>query len=160
MPVLPRLASPFTVRHRGENPLGNLLTDLMLRARPDAARSQLTALLAQLVCAARAHGLVAIDGVCNRFDDAAIVLAEAEQGRALGFDGKSLIHPAQVAAANTAFAPTPAEIAHARAVVAAFALPENAGKGAIQVDGRMAELLHAEAARTTLALAQAIAARD
>jgi len=130
-----------------------------MRARPDAARSQLTGLLAQLVCAARAHGLVAIDGVCNRFDDPAVVLAEAEQGRALGFDGKSLIHPAQIEAANTAFAPGAAELEQARAVVAAFALPENAGKGAIQVNGRMAELLHAEQARATLALAEAIAAR-
>ena len=116
-------------------------------------------MLAQLVCAARAHGLVAIDGVCNRFDDPAVVLAEAEQGRALGFDGKSLIHPAQIDAANTAFAPGAAELEQARAIVAAFALPENAGKGAIQVNGRMAELLHAEQARATLALAQAIAAR-
>ena len=130
-----------------------------MRARPDAARSQLTGLLAQLVCAARAHSLAVIDGVCNRFDDPAVVLAEAEQGRALGFDGKSLIHPAQVDPANQAFTPTPAELDHARAITEAFARPENKGKGAIQVNGRMAELLHAEQAHTLLALAEAISAR-
>src|SRR3546814_6015056 len=76
------------------------------------------------------------------FHDLDRVADECAQGRALGFDGKSLIHPAQIDAANAAFAPDADECAQARAVVAAFALPENAGKGAIRLDGRMVERLH------------------
>ena len=83
--------------------------------------------------------------------------AECEQGRDLGFDGKTLIHPGQVAAANAVFAPDEAELARAHAIIAAFDQPENAGKGAIQLDGRMVERLHAEMARRVVALAQAIA---
>ena len=82
--------------------------------------------------------------------------SDLEQGRDLGFDGKTLIHPGQVATANAIFAPEEAELVQARAVIAAFEQPENADKGAIQLDGRMVERLHAEMARRVVALAEAI----
>lgn len=106
--------------------------------------------LALLVAAARTHRLLAIDGVFNRIDDAEGLAAEASQGRLYGFDGKSLIHPSQIAAANAAFAPSDAEIAHARAVVAAFSAPEAEGLGAIRVDGAMVERLHLDQAQAVL----------
>ena len=109
--------------------------------------------LAATVAAARAHGLLAVDGVFNRIDDADGFDAEAAQGRLYGFDGKSLIHPSQIEPANRAFSPTDAEIAHARAVVAAFSTPEAEGRGAIQIDGRMVERLHLGIARAVLAKA-------
>ena len=112
---------------------------LELRARPSADRAGLVPYLALAVAAARAGGIAVLDGVCNDFTDLERFASECAQGRALGFDGKSLIHPAQVAPCNTAFSPDPPEIDRARAVIAAFADPANAGKGAIQVAGRMAE---------------------
>ena len=118
-------------------------------ASPD--REPLKAWLAATVAAARAHGLMAIDGVFNGIDDAAGLTAECFQGRLYGFDGKSLIHPSQIEAANTVFAPTEAEVAHARAVAAAFAAPEAEGLGVIRVDGRMTERLHLAAAERLLA---------
>jgi citrate lyase subunit beta/citryl-CoA lyase len=84
--------------------------------------------------------------------------AECGQGRDLGLDGKTLIHPSQIALANAIFAPTGAEVDGAKAIIGAFSLPENAGKGAIQLDGRMVERLHADMARRTLMIAQGIAA--
>ncbi|WP_395942517.1 HpcH/HpaI aldolase/citrate lyase family protein [Brevundimonas sp.] len=107
--------------------------------------------LAALVVAARAHGLLAIDGVFNRIDDAGGLAAETAQGRLYGFDGKSLIHPSQIAAANAAFTPSEAEVAQARAVVAAFATPEAEGRGAIRVSGAMVERLHLAEAEALLA---------
>ena len=86
--------------------------------------------------------------------------AECLQGRDMGLDGKTLIHPTQIAICNEAFAPSAAEIDAARAIVEAFAAPDNAGKGAIQLNGKMVELLHADMARRTLAIAEAIAARS
>ena len=81
-----------------------------------------------------------------------------KQARAFGFDGKTLIHPSQLEPCNSVFAPSPDDVAAARKIIAAFELPENKGKGAIALDGRMVELLHAEIARDTVALADAIAA--
>ena len=107
--------------------------------------------LAMLVAAARANGLLAIDGVFNRIDNAEGLAAEALQGRLYGFDGKSLIHPSQIAAANAAFSPSEAEIADARAIVAAFDAPDAEGRGAIRVNGAMVERLHLEQARALLA---------
>jgi citrate lyase beta subunit len=107
--------------------------------------------LAALVVAARAHGLLAIDGVFNRIEDADGLAAEAAQGRLYGFDGKSLIHPSQIAAANAAFSPSEAEVAEARAVVEAFAAPEAEGRGAIRVGGAMVERLHLIQAEALLA---------
>lgn len=123
-------------------------------------RAAFVPVMVQAVLAARSAGLVLLDGVCNAIDDAARIEAECVQARDLGMDGKTLIHPAQLAPANRVFAPDPIELAHARAVVAAFDDPANAGKGALKVDGRMVELLHRDLARRLIARAEAIAARD
>jgi citrate lyase subunit beta/citryl-CoA lyase len=120
-------------------------------------RVNLSAALGLSVLAARANGLAVIDGVYNDIQNAEGFADICRQGRAFGFDGKTLIHPTQVETCNDIFAPSAAEVEAARKVIAAFELPENKGKGAIKVDGRMVELLHAEIARQTVALADAIA---
>ena len=107
-----------------------------------ADREPLKPWLAAAVAAARMHGLVVLDGVFNRIDDAEGFDAECAQGRLYGFAGKSLIHPSQIAAANAAFAPSPSEVAHAEAIVAAFADSSAEGRGAIRVNGAMVERLH------------------
>jgi citrate lyase subunit beta/citryl-CoA lyase len=117
----------------------------------DADRDPLKPWLAAVVAAARGHGLLAIDGVVNAVDDADRLRTECLQGRAFGFDGKSLIHPAQIDAANTAFSPSPEEVAKAREVVAAFASADAEGKGVIRVGYRMVERLHLDAAHRLLA---------
>lgn len=124
-------------------------------ARISAGRAPLQAAMALTVAAARAHGRAALDSVFNDFRDAAGLAAECAQGRDFGFDGKTLIHPAQIAAANAAFSPDEAEIAWAQAVAKAFDSPENAGKGVISVEGRMVERLHRDAALRVLALSDA-----
>jgi citrate lyase subunit beta / citryl-CoA lyase len=129
------------------------------RALPQPDRAPLLASLTLTVAAARAFGISVVDGVFNAIQDEAGFRAECAQGRALGMDGKTLIHPNQIAPCNEAFSPSAEEIAAARKIVETFALPENQGKGAISLDGRMVELLHAEIARQTLALAEAIATR-
>ena len=126
-----------------------------LRCRPDAARTPLLPALSMIVVAARAAGIAALDGVCNTIEDEGVVEAEARQGLMLGFDGKTLIHPAQIAPANRVFTPTPDEVAWARKVDAAFEAPEHAGKGAIRLDGKMVELLHRDEARRVVAIAAA-----
>lgn len=125
-----------------------------MRCRPDAARTPLLPALSQIVIAARAAGIVALDGVCNALGDAERLGAECAQGAAFGFDGKTLIHPNQIDAANAAFAPTPTELAWARAVVAAFDDPENADKGAIRLNGAMVERLHLAEAERILAVGE------
>ena len=127
------------------------------RARQVPGRWPMLPYLATAVAAARAHGLDILDGVYNALQDEAGFRAECEQGRDLGFDGKTLIHPNQLAIANEVFAPSEAELTEARAVIAAFERPENAGKGVIAMDGRMVERMHADMARRTVALAEAIA---
>jgi len=129
-----------------------------LRAQITPGREALLGSLNFAILAARAHGISAIDGVFNDIADAAGFESVCRQGRALGFDGKTLIHPTQIEPCNRIFSPDPDEVARARAVLAAFALPENSAKGAIALDGRMVERLHAEIARHTVALADAIAA--
>ncbi len=124
-----------------------------MRAQLTPDRSVFLPILSLAVCAARSHGVTVIDGVCNEFRDLDLFRAEAAQGAQFGFDGKSLIHPAQIEPCNEVFSPSEEEVAWARAVIAAFALPENHGKGAISVEGKMAELLHLENARRTVALA-------
>ena len=114
---------------------------------------------ASCVVAARAHGVDIIDGVFNDIKDLDGFRLECLQGRDMGLDGKTLIHPGQIDICNEVFAPTSTEVESAAAIIEAFALPENAGKGVIQLDGRMVELLHADMARRTLAIADAIAAR-
>jgi citrate lyase subunit beta/citryl-CoA lyase len=126
------------------------------RARAGAHRAAFHAALSLAVTAARAEGLAAIDGVYNDIADLAGFEAECRQGLEFGFDGKTLIHPSQIDAANAVFAPSAEEVSRARAVIAAFALPENAGKGVIKVDGRMTELLHLDEARRIVAVTEAI----
>jgi len=128
-----------------------------MRCTLDAGRAAILPLLTQAIVAGRAHGMAVLDGVFNDIADEAGLAAECAQGAALGFDGKTVIHPRQVAAANAAFAPSADRLAWARAVVDAFALPENAAKGVIAVNGRMTELLHLEEARRLLAMEAAIA---
>ena len=103
--------------------------------------------------AARAHGLVALGGVCNSIDDLAGFEAECAEEAGLGLDGKTLIHPSQIEPANRAFSPSPEELAWARAVVAAFEAPEAEGQGVIGLDGKMIERLHLEQAKRLLARA-------
>lgn len=124
-----------------------------MRCTPGPERTPLLGHLAMIVTAARAAGLVALDGVCNVIEDGPVLAAECAQGAMFGFDGKSLIHPAQIAAANRAYGPTAEAIAWADRIIAAFALPENAGKGVIRVDGEMVELLHLEQAQRIAAMA-------
>ena len=129
-----------------------------MRARLTPERTPFLPFLSLSVAAARAHGLSILDGVCNEFRDLDAFRAEAQQGLEFGFDGKTLIHPDQIAPCNEVFSPSAEELAWAHAVIAAFALPENAGKGAIRVEGKMAELLHLEQARRLVAVAEAIGA--
>lgn len=107
--------------------------------------------------AGRAHGLAVLDGVHLELEDSAGLEAACRQGRDLGFDGKTLIHPRQIAAANAAFAPTQEEVAAARRLIAAYAEAEAAGRGVVVLDGRLVERLHVEQARRLLALAEAVA---
>ncbi len=129
-----------------------------MRAQLTPGRLPFLPFLSMAVAAARTHGVAILDGVCNEFRDLDMFRAEAEQGLLFGFDGKSLIHPAQIDPCNAVFSPGEDELAWAHAVIAAFALPENAGKGAIRVDGKMVELLHLEQANRLVAVAQQIAA--
>jgi citrate lyase subunit beta / citryl-CoA lyase len=130
------------------------------RARLTPGRPTMTAWLASCVVAARAHGVDILDGVYNDIKDLDGFRLESLQGRDMGLDGKTLIHPSQIDICNEVFAPTPVEVESAAAIIEAFGLPENAGKGVIQLNGRMVELLHAEMARRTLTIAEAIAERD
>ena len=116
--------------------------------------------LSAALVAARAYGLVAIDGVYNDIGHEAGLVTECEQGRVLGFDGKTLIHPAQIETANRVFSPAEAELRHAQAVIEAFALPENRGKGVISVNGQMVELLHLAQAERLVAISDAIRQLD
>ena len=121
--------------------------------RLSPGRAAFGAALSISVAAARAHGLVILDGVYNALEDDDGLTLECMQGVEFGFDGKTLIHPRQIEPCNAAFSPSEAEVAYARAVVEAFDLPENAGKGAVRVDGRMAERLHLAQAQKVLATA-------
>ncbi len=114
-------------------------------------RTYLVPWLMQAVLAARAYGLDVIDSVSNDFNDREAFASECHQGRAMGFDGKMLIHPAQIDAANAAFGPSMTEIDEARLVVSAFARPDNAGLNVINLDGRMVERLHLDEAECLLA---------
>ncbi len=128
------------------------------RARLMAGRAPMMAWMQMVLAAARAHGIDLLDGVFNDLGHEAGFQAECEQGRDMGMDGKTLIHPSQLAICNAVFAPSEAEIVWAREIIAAFDLPENAAKGAVQLKGKMVERLHADMARRTLSIAQAIAA--
>jgi citrate lyase subunit beta/citryl-CoA lyase len=129
-----------------------------MRASAQGARLALVPSLTMAVLAARAYGLDVIDGVYNDIKNEDGFRTECEQGRTLGMDGKTLIHPDQVATCNAIFSPSEAEIEWARKVVAAFSLPENATKGVIKLEGRMVERLHLAMAERVMAIAEAITA--
>ena len=132
--------------------------DLLKETRALATADRFAAIpwLAMTVVAARAYGLDVLDGVYNDFKDESGFRAECQQGRKLGMDGKTLIHPSQIAPCNEEFSPTGEEIDWSRRVIAAFEESQNADKGVITVDGRMAERLHLAIARRTVAIAEAI----
>ena len=125
-------------------------------ASSGAQRFALVPILSTAVLAARAHGLDVIDGVYNDFRDEAGFRKECEQGRMLGMDGKTLIHPGQIALCNEVFSPPPDEVAWSIKIIAAFALPENAAKGVITLDDKMVERLHLSMAMRVVAIAGAI----
>ena len=128
------------------------------RARMTPDRLAFQTALGMSMAAARAYNIVAIDGVYNDIKNEQSLIDECEQGRDLGFDGKTLIHPSQLDTANRVFAPSPHDVEHAQAVIEAFADPENAGKGVLKVNGKMTELLHLDEARRTVAMDEAIRA--
>ncbi len=134
----------------------DLMKDIGARFRAD--RLAMQAGLGLCVLAARAHGRIIIDGVYNAFRDEDGLRAECEQGRDMGFDGKTLIHPAQLDIANAAFAPSAAELDLARRQIAAFDEAVAAGQGVAVVDGKIVENLHIVTAKAVLARAEAIAA--
>jgi len=127
------------------------------RARLVPGRAPMLPWLSTCIAAARIHGIDILDGVYNDLSNAEGFMAECAQGVELGFDGKTLIHPNQIRPCNAAFSPGGDEVTQARKIIAAFDLPENQGKGVISIDGRMVERLHAEMARRTVAIAEAIA---
>ncbi len=132
----------------------DLSKDTRVRHTPD--RLGFIGALNLCVYAARANGLDIIDGVQLDLEDEALLKQSCEQGRDLGFDGKSLIHPRQIAAANAVFAPNEEEVAAAREIIAAFEAAQAEGKGVVVVKGRLVENLHVEEARRQLALADAV----
>jgi citrate lyase subunit beta / citryl-CoA lyase len=130
------------------------------RAKITPGRAAMLPWLMNCMAAARAFGLDIIDGVYNDLADADGFARECSEAREMGFDGKTLIHPNQIAPCNVAFSPGAEEVAQAQKIIAAFDLPENRDKGVVQLEGRMVERLHAEMARRTVAIAQAIQARS
>lgn len=130
--------------------LNDLRKDTKVPRGPD--RRVLVPWLMQVVLAARAYGVAPVDAVSNDFRDLAAFEAECAEGRSMGYDGKMLIHPAQIEPANRHFGPSDEEIAAARRIVAAFDAPEAQGQGAINIDGEMVERLHLDEARKLLAL--------
>ena len=128
------------------------------RIKMQPGRAAMIPMITYCILAARAQGLEILDGPYSDFSNVDGFALECAQARDLGFDGKTLIHPGQIVACNAIFTPPAEEVAHARRIIAAFDLPENASRGAIQLDGQMVERLHAEMARRTIAIADAIAA--
>ncbi len=136
----------------------DLVKEMQARHRPD--RLPVQAALSQTLLAARMHGLVIADGVYNDIKNLDGLRAECEQGRDMGFDGKTLIHPAQIDAANAAFGPTEAELAEAHEFVAAYEAALAQGKAVAVVNGRIVENLHVDNAQRIIAQAEAIAALE
>lgn len=127
-----------------------------LRAQHTPTREGLIPCLNIALLAARAYGLSILDGVPNDIKDIAALEATCMQGRQLGFDGRTLIHPSQIETCHRAYSPSEKEVREAREILEGFALPENRDKGVIQLNGKMVELLHAEIAQQTVAIALAI----
>ncbi len=128
------------------------------RIRMLPGRAAMIPMITHCILATRAHGLEILDGPYSDFSNVDGFALECAQARDLGFDGKTLIHPGQIVACNAIFTPPAEEVAHARKIITAFERPENASRGAIQLDGQMVERLHAEMAKRTIAIADAIAA--
>ena len=126
-------------------------------ARLVPGRAPMLPWLSSCILAARAFGIAILDGVYNDLSDADGFRQECMQGRDFGFDGKTLIHPNQIGPCNDIFSPGADEVAHARKMIAAFDLPENRNKGVVSLEGRMVERMHADIARKTVAIADAIA---
>lgn len=130
------------------------------RIRMVPGRATMLPIITHCVLAAHVHGLEMLDGPYGDIGNMDGLQQECAQSLDLGFDGKTLIHPSHLAICNAAFTPPANEVANARKIVAAFDLPENASRGAIQLDGRMVERLHAEIARRTIAISDAIDALE
>jgi citrate lyase subunit beta/citryl-CoA lyase len=128
------------------------------RIRMQPGRATMLSMITHCILATRAYGLEILDGPYSDFSNADGFAQECTQARDLGFDGKTLIHPGQIAACNAIFTPPAEEVAQARRIIAAFERPENAARGAISLDGQMVERLHADIARRTIAIADSIAA--
>jgi citrate lyase subunit beta/citryl-CoA lyase len=129
------------------------------RARLVPGRAPMLPWLVTCLAAARVHGIDILDGVYNDIGNAEGFADECRQGVELGFDGKTLVHPNQIEPCNKAFSPSAQDVAQALKTIAAFDLPENKGKGVVSIDGRMVERLHADMARRTVAIAEAIEAQ-
>ena len=127
------------------------------RIRMQPGRAAMIPMITHCILATRAHGLEILDGPYSDIANVDGFATECAQGRDLGFDGKTLIHPSHIEACNAIFTPLAEEVAEARKIIAAFELPENAARGAIQLDGRMVERLHMEMAKRTIAISDAIA---
>jgi citrate lyase subunit beta/citryl-CoA lyase len=130
------------------------------RIRMMPGRAAMIPIFTHSILATRAYGLEILDGPYSDINNSDGFASECAQARDLGFDGKTLIHPSQIEACNAIFMPPSEEVARARRIIAAFELPENATRGAIRLDGQMVERLHADMARRTIAIADAIAAKD
>ena len=128
------------------------------RIKMQPGRSAMIPMITHCILATRLHGLEILDGPYSDFSNVDGFGQECAQARDLGFDGKTLIHPSHIDACNAIFTPPPEEVAEARKIIDAFKKPENASRGAIQLDGRMVERLHAQMAERTIAIADAIAA--
>jgi len=126
------------------------------RAQIVPGRAPMLPWLMTCVAAARAHAIDILDGVYNNLSDTEGFARECAEALSMGFDGKTLIHPNQIGPCNAAFSPSAEEVAQAKKIIAAFELPENSGKGVVQLDGRMVERMHADMAQRTVAIAQAI----
>ncbi|VBB69858.1 L-malyl-CoA/beta-methylmalyl-CoA lyase [invertebrate metagenome] len=131
-----------------------------LQAAHTRERLPMITSLSLCVLAARAHGLAIVDGVHLDLDDSDGFLLSCQQGRALGFDGKTLIHPKTITMANQMFGPSPQEVAFSRRIIEAFAEAERKGKGVVVVDGKLVENLHMDNAQRLVQLADSIAALE
>jgi citrate lyase subunit beta/citryl-CoA lyase len=127
------------------------------RARLASGRAAMLPWFSICIAAARAYGIDILDGVYNDIGDMDGFRRECEQARDFGFDGKTLVHPSQVALCNEVFSPSAEEVAEARKIIAAFERPENKDKGVVMLEGRMVERMHADIARRTVALSDAVA---
>jgi citrate lyase subunit beta/citryl-CoA lyase len=129
-------------------------------ARIVPGRAPMRPWFANCIAAARAYGIAILDGVYNDIGNAEGFARECTEARDMGFDGKTIVHPNQIAACNAAFSPSAEEVAEARKIIAVFDQPANKDKGVVDLDGRMVERMHADIARRTVAIADAISKQD